>query len=119
MPIGALKDDFTNIPAGSKLTVGSILFNMLDLPPEEEAVSTAAAGAGEQLQIQTAGGSSATSNGGAVASAPKSKKPPKGASLGNSGELEGDSFSRIEIRVGRIVKVRWRPTWVQVGPRAC
>ena len=52
MPIGSLKADFTNIPPGSKLTVGSILFNMLELPEEAaapEASPGAAPAAGEQL----------------------------------------------------------------------
>lgn len=100
VPIGALKTDFTNIPVGTKLTVGSILFKMLDLPEEassaaSEAVS-ALQGVGEQLQTRKAAGPSAAK--------PNGNGPAK--RTGGAEATEGDSFSRIEIRVGRISKVR-------------
>ena len=99
MPIGSLKADFTNIPPGTKLTVGSILFNMLDLPEGVAVTDAAAPGSGEQLQTKSAAKRAPASNGVAPASGSAAK-------VGEAGEGEGDSFSRIEIRVGRITKVR-------------
>lgn len=111
MAIGSLKADFNNIPPGSKLTVGSILFSMLDLPEEVAAPEPnpgAAPAAGEQLQTQSAGKRSQTQSGssGASGTAPASGSVANGGGAGAAGLGEGDSFSRIEIRVGRITKVR-------------
>ncbi|CAM9158865.1 unnamed protein product [Ectocarpus sp. 8 AP-2014] len=93
VPIASLKPDFSNIPAGTKVTVGSILFGMLDLPDEVAAVPAAPGGAGEQLQTQKAAKPAAVAmaNGG-------------GSGGAGGGEAEGDPFSRIEIKVGRITK---------------
>lgn len=108
MPIGSLKADFNNIPPGTKLTVGSILFSMLDLPEEVAAPESnpgAAPAAGEQLQTQSAAKRSPDSSG-ASGTAPASGSVANGGGAGAAGGGEGDSFSRIEIRVGRITKVR-------------
>lgn len=83
--IGSLKADFTNIPAGTKLTVGSILFKMLELPPESAQTDAAPKGTGAQLQT------------------PASVRPTR---EGESRQGQGDSFSNIDIRVGKITKVR-------------
>lgn len=93
VPIASLKPDFSNIPAGTKVTVGSILFGMLDLPDEVAASPAAPSGAGEQLQTQKAAkpAAVAVANGGGNGGA-------------GGGEAEGDPFSRIEIKVGRITK---------------
>lgn len=90
--IGSLKADFTNIPAGTKLTVGSILFKMLELPPEPAQTDAAPKGTGTQLQT------------------PEAASPTR---EGESREGQGDSFSNIDIRVGKITKVR------NGGGRAC
>eukprot|EP00752_Nemacystus_decipiens_P011387 g10117.t1 len=109
-PISSLKADFTNFPAGTKVTVGSILFGMLDLPEEVAATAVAPGGSGEQLQTQAAaspGPAVANGGGGGGASSTSSKpKPkPKPKPAGGGQEAEGDPFSRIEIKVGRITKV--------------
>lgn len=99
--------------------MGSILFSILDLPEEAAAPPPIAAqGAGEQLKTRAVAGPSAgVSNGGAgvdgSGGAPKSgkgasKKAPKRVGGGEGSEQEGDSFSRIEIRVGKITKARRR-----------
>ncbi|CAM9485685.1 unnamed protein product, partial [Hapterophycus canaliculatus] len=94
VPTSSLKTDFTNIPSGTKVTVGSILFGMLDLPEEVVAPQAAPEGAGEQLQTKAAAGPAAA---GAAAA---------GKTQGGAGEeAQGDAFSRIEMRVGRITKV--------------
>lgn len=107
MPICSLKPDFTNLPAGTRVTVGSILFGMLELPEEVAAPESAPGGSGEQLQTQAAASPApavANGGGGATASSkPKSKPKPKPAAGGQ--EAAGDPFSRIEIKVGRITKV--------------
>lgn len=102
MPIDLLKTDFTNIPKGTKLTVGSILFSKLELPTEEPATSAPVSGQGEQLttrKVSRPGGA-----GGEAA------EPAASSGTGGRGATEeaaeGDSFTRIEIRVGRITKVR-------------
>lgn len=101
MPISTLKSDFTNIPAGTKVTVGSILFGMLELPEEVVATDAAPAGTGERLQTQ------------AVAR-PAAAAVADGGGGGHVGE--GDPFSRIEIKVGRITKVsRAEPSEDQSG----
>ena len=108
VPIGSLKADFTNFPAGTKVTVGSILFGMLELPEEAAATAAAPGGSGEQLQTQAAASPAPAAANGATASKAKSKpKPkPKAAAAGGGGqEAGGDPFSRIEIKVGRITKV--------------
>ncbi len=110
IPIGSLKTDFTNVPAGTKITVGSILFGMLELPEEAVATDAAAVGTGEQLQTQAAAApaAAAVANGGSgpATSKPKAKAKAKPAQSGGGGEgAEGDPFSRIEIKVGRITKV--------------
>lgn len=97
--IGSLKTDFTNIPPGTKLTVGSILFKILELPDETVVLEAATngRGAGEQLQTQMAAKpAAAEAKRATVASA---------GSGGGDGGGEGDSFSRIEMRVGKITKV--------------
>lgn len=75
--------------------MGSILFGMLDLPDEVAAIPAAPGGAGEQLQTHKAAkpAAVAVANGG-------------GSGSGGAGgeEAEGDPFSRIEIKVGRITK---------------
>lgn len=107
MPISSLKADFTNFPAGTKVTVGSILFGMLELPEEVvEKTEAAPGGSGEQLQTQAAAGpapAAANGVGGTSTSKAKSKPKPKQAAGGQ--EAEGDPFSRIEMKVGRITKV--------------
>lgn len=103
VPIGLLKADFTNIPEGTKLTVGSILFQKLDLPTE---AGTAATCNGQETKAQTK-----PANG---AGASKAARAATGAAKGAGGvpvdakgaSEEGDSFTRIDIRVGRIVQVR-------------
>lgn len=96
MSICSLKTDFTNIPPGTKLTVGSILFKILDLPEEAgESEAPAKQVTGEKLQIQTAARPAVAAARGAAIAA---------AGCGGGGGEE-DSFSRIEIRVGRITKV--------------
>lgn len=111
MPTSSLKTDFTNIPAGTKVTVGSILFGMLDLPEEVVATEAAPGGAGEQLQTKSAAGPAATANGGGAApseakASAKANGKKQGAQGGGGEEAPGDAFSRIDIRVGRITKVR-------------
>lgn len=81
---------------------------MLELPEEVAATAAAPGGAGEQLQTQAAAGPApAVANGGgggaSTSSKAKSKAKPKPAAGGQ--EAEGDPFSRIEIKVGRITKV--------------
>lgn len=81
---------------------------MLELPEEVAATDAAAAGTGEQLQTQAAAApaAAAVANGGGAPapSKPKAKakaKPAQGVAEG----AEGDPFSRIEIKVGKITKV--------------
>lgn len=114
MPISSLKADFTNFPPGTKVTVGSILFGMLELPEEVAATAAAPGGSGEQLQTQAAATPApAAANGGGGASTSskakaKAKPKPKTKPATGGQEAEGDPFSRIDIRVGRITKVGGR-----------
>lgn len=109
MPIGSLKADFTNIPPGTKLTVGSILFSMLDLPEETAAAEAnpgAAPVAGEQTKSAAKQSpDSSYASGTAPASGSVAIAGGSEAEAGAAGSGEGDSFSRIEMRVGRITKV--------------
>lgn len=120
MPISSLKADFTNFPAGTKVTVGSILFGMLDLPEEVAAAAAAPGSSGEQLQTQAAASpAAAVANGGGSestsSSKPKSKPKPKPKPAAGGQEVGGDPFSRIEMRVGRIVKVGRERSGLQGG----
>lgn len=105
VPIGSLKTDFTNIPPGTRLTVGSILFSKLELPPETNAAVIAACGAEEQLKTRPAAAPAAAS---ARANGEAANEKGNGKVEGRGGgeAASEDSFSRIEIRVGRITKVR-------------
>lgn len=107
MPIGSLKDDFTNIPEGTKLIVGSILFQKLELPSEANA-APACNGKGEQAQPKTVASPGASA--GVARSGGDTAKVAKGVSSEGTGKPgangEGDSFTRIDIRVGRVTKVR-------------
>lgn len=106
LPIGALRSDFTNIPAGTRLTVGSILYKKLDLPEEEPST---ALGTGEQRPTSAVSKPAAVANGDEESGR---RKELKGGTRANGGETRPDpaqdSFTRMDIRVGRITKVQSR-----------
>lgn len=109
MPIDSLSTGFDNIPPGTALTVGSILFSKLDLPEVSSAPTAAPAtnGAGEQLQTERSSRSTAPkgSVGGDAPAGGKGRGNGSGGGAGGAAADASDSFSRIEIRVGRIEKV--------------
>lgn len=91
--------------------MGSILFNKLDLPTETPPLAPSnGTGQGPQAELATISGGSAKAKGKAKGNSNAKQGVSNGtggvaAKGGEDSEGEGASFTRIEIRVGRITKV--------------
>lgn len=99
-----LRPDFKNISAGTKTSVGRILYKKLDMPEEEgsEGVQNNVAACASEAPLAKG---KAVEPSAAATKKDKKKKKPVADIVGP----EQDHFTKIDIRVGRITKVWEHP----------
>lgn len=96
-----LRDDFQNLAVGTAVTVGEILFQKIEAEADKAAAAaaTAAAAAASAGKAKGGGGAKGKSDSGAAAAA---------AAVDESSH--SNDFTKMDLRVGRIVKVWEHPT---------
>lgn len=95
-PTSSLRRDFYNLAPGTKVTLGDILFTKIEEEGQEGAAGGAGGGKG--------GGKGGSKSEKAPANTKKTEKAPKEKKEA-AVEVEQHDFTKIDLRVGRIVRV--------------
>ncbi|CAE7732851.1 AIMP1, partial [Symbiodinium microadriaticum] len=100
-PTCSLRGDFYNLTPGTPVTLGEILFSKIEESGPEEASSTGSAKKGPARE----GGKAKGGEGKAVKEKVPKEKQSAQKTVEGTEETEQHDFTKIELRVGRIVRV--------------